>query len=368
MISDPIFRRSGAKTIKSSRINRRITRRIKTVSKLVLVVSLAFLAPAIKAAQAPTPPVLSCLERVEGVRWERWMGTGDATLDDWCSSVGKPVFRSPVNVTSADVAALQILSWNTKVGGGRAEDFVAQLRRDAAEQEAGLVVLLQETFRGGWDVPETYPRGLHVPNGIRPRRPAPDIVALATALDLWVAYVPSMRNGRATDLSTREDRGNAILSTEPLSDIAAIELPFGEQRRVALAATVSPRGSRARPLRVITFHFDADQRRSLQADALGAYIAATVGTAMMPVVAAGDLNARDGANDGTVRALSSSIRVEDCGNGRTFRLPLRVDALFLGRLDFVFSTLDDFGLTRTCETLREPMGSDHVPLLMTVRF
>lgn len=296
------------------------------------------------------------------------MGTGDTTLDDWCSSVGKPVFRPPVSVTSADIAALQIVSWNTKVGGGRAEDFVAQLQRDASERNAGLVVLLQETFRGGWDVPEIYPRGLHVPDAIRPRRPAPDIVALATALDLWVAYVPSMRNGDATDLSTREDRGNAILSTEPLSDVVAIELPFGEQRRVALAATVSPRGSRARPLRVITFHFDADERRSRQADALSAAITATVGTTMTPVVAAGDLNARDGANDATVRALSSSIRLEDCGSGRTFRLPLRVDALFLGRLDFVFSTLDDAGLTRTCETMRDSMGSDHVPLMMTIRF
>jgi endonuclease/exonuclease/phosphatase family metal-dependent hydrolase len=338
------------------------------VSKLVLVLSLALVAPALKAAQSPPAPALSCLERVEGVTWKRWMGNGDATLDNWCNSVGKPVFRPPVVVTPADVGALQILSWNTKVGGGRAEEFVAQLQRDAAEDDAGLVVLLQETFRGGWDVPETYPRGLQVPDAIRPRRPAPDIVALATTLDLWVAYVPSMRNGDATDLSTREDRGNAILSTEPLNDVVAIELPFGEQRRVALAATVSPRGSRARPIRVITFHFDADTRRSLQADALAADIAATVGTAMLPVVAAGDLNARDGADDATVRALSSSIRVEHCGSGRTFRLPLRVDALFLGRLDFVFSTLDDFGLTRTCETLRDSRGSDHVPLLMTIRF
>jgi endonuclease/exonuclease/phosphatase family metal-dependent hydrolase len=338
------------------------------VSKVVLVVvALAVVAPAIWAAQPSVAP-LACLEPVQGVRWERWMGTGDATLDAWCSSVGKPVLRSPIAVTGQDVAELRILSWNTKVGGGRAEELVSELKQDGAARGAGMLVLLQETFRGGWDVPDAYPRNLHVPHAIRPRRPAPDIVALATALDLWVAYVPSMRNGDSVDLSTREDRGNAILSTEPLSDVVAIELPFGEQRRVALAATVSPRGSRARPLRVIVFHFDADHRRSLQADALADYIRSSPDTTRMPIVAAGDLNSRNGVDDGTVRALSASIRREDCGSGRTFRLPLRIDAFFLGRLDFMFSTLDEVGLMRTCETLRDGLGSDHVPLLMTIRF
>ena len=338
------------------------------MSKLVLVVvAVAVVAPAMRAAQSPAVP-LSCLERVDGVRWARWMDSGDAILDDWCSSVGKPVFRPPVVVAPADVAELRILSWNTKVGGGRAEELIPQLLRDAAGGAAGVVVLLQETFRGGWDVPETYPPGLHVPHSIRPRRPAPDIVALATELDLWVAYVPSMRNGDATGLSTREDRGNAILSTEPLGDVVAIELPFGEQRRVAVAATVTPRGSRARPLRVVVFHFDADDRRSMQADALATYLRSMIDTMSMPVVAAGDLNSRDGIGDTTVAALTGQIHREDCGSGRTFRLPLRVDAFFLGRLDFMFSTLDDFGLTRTCETLRDRMGSDHVPLLMTIHF
>ena len=65
-----------------------------------------------------------------------------------------------------------------------------------------------------------------------------DIVEAAGRLGLSLVYVPSMRNGSDTD----EDRGNAILSTEPLSDVAAVELPFERQRRVAIDAAVSVTG------------------------------------------------------------------------------------------------------------------------------
>ena len=51
-----------------------------------------------------------------------------------------------------------------------------------------------------------------------------------------------MRNGRPPQ--TDEDRGNAILSTEPLADLTAIELPFEQQRRVAVAATLRSRHGR----------------------------------------------------------------------------------------------------------------------------
>ena len=43
-----------------------------------------------------------------------------------------------------------------------------------------------------------------------------------------------MRNGP----ELREDRGNAIISTEPLLDPFALELPLARQRRVALGAAV----------------------------------------------------------------------------------------------------------------------------------
>lgn len=133
----------------------------------------------------PEPPILRCLDPVEGVTWERWMGGGDAVLNEWCASVGKPVFQSPIYVPPADIIGLQIVSWNVHVGGGRVEDFLAARLEESARSSTGVVVLLQETFRGGWDVPESYPPSLNVPSAIRPRRPAPDIVALATRFGLF---------------------------------------------------------------------------------------------------------------------------------------------------------------------------------------
>jgi len=342
--------------------------RIVHVSVMALMIPALAVARSMLPQAIPPEPVLRCLEPVSGITWQRWMGTGDATLNAWCESVGRPVLRAPIFVAPSDVAKLTVLSWNVHVGGGRAEELIPQLQREAESKQGGLVVLLQEAYRAGWDVPESYPETLKVPGAIRPRRPSPDISALANALDLSLAYVPSMRNGSATNVSEREDRGNAVLSTEPLSDVTAIELPFGKQRRVAIAATVTPRGSHAKPIRVMVVHLDTDDHRVAQAEALGEVIKAFVATKTMPLVVGGDLNARDGPSDKAVTALSAQIHKEECGTGRTFRLPLRVDVLFVDRLDYMFSTLDDFGLMRTCQTLDDRMGSDHVPLVMTIQF
>jgi endonuclease/exonuclease/phosphatase family metal-dependent hydrolase len=324
--------------------------------------------PGARAQSAiPEPPVLRCLEPVEGVTWQRWMDGTDATLNAWCATVGKPVLQSPVYITPADIARLQIVSWNTHVGGGRLEDLLDLLGQQASGSGTGLVLSLQETFRDGWDVPESYPDTVRVPDAIRPRRPAPDIAALGMRLGLFTAYVPSMRNGSSTSLD-REDRGNAILSTEPISDVVAIELPFGHQRRVALAATVTPRGSHGRPVRVLNAHIDTGSHRVMQSEALAAIIGAFVDGRAMPLIVTADLNSKKGLDDRAVAIVSARIhREDDCGTGRTFRLPLRFDALLIGRLDYVFSTLDQFGITSTCETLGRTLGSDHVPVVVTLR-
>jgi len=96
-----------------------------------------------------------------------------------------------------------------------------------------------------------------VPKRIAPKPPSGvrrSVVDIATRRRLSLVYVPSMRNGS----ESAEDRGNAILSTLPLSDLRAIELPFEHQRRVAIAASVpilDPDG-RASKLRVVTAHLD----------------------------------------------------------------------------------------------------------------
>ena len=72
---------------------------------------------------------------------------------------------------------------------------------------------------------------------IRPRDPeSMDIDDHAASLGLSILYVPSMRNG--PDL--REDRGNAIISTEPLLDPFALELPLARQPRRARRGRADP--------------------------------------------------------------------------------------------------------------------------------
>jgi len=326
--------------------------RWQVVSALVLSVT--------ALTHASTPESLTCLHTVEDVTWLRWEENRQ-TLDLWCQTVGPPVLVPAASRSGGNVRLL-IVSWNVAVGGAEVEKLLAPLLNDASKAGAGLVLLLQETFRGGVQVPDTYPDDVRVPSAIRPNRPALDVVGIAERFGLSVAYVPSMRNGAATALETREDRGNAVLSTETLSDIRAIELPFGKQRRVAVAATVTLR-STATSIRVVTTHFDTNGARVAQAEALGQRIAAL---GDLPLIVAGDFNARRGFKDDAVAAIRDRIALESCGTNRTNRWPVRLDVplfFLVGRLDYLFSTLDA-GVTRTCQTLKDAYGSDHLPVLL----
>ena len=84
------------------------------------------------------------------------------------------------------------------------------------------------------------------------RRTAPphpiDIVAISRELGLSLIYVPSMRNGGSPD-DPAEDRGNAILSTLPLSEPVAVELPGERQRRVVIIAKAASISVASRPSR-----------------------------------------------------------------------------------------------------------------------
>lgn len=317
-------------------------------------------------ASQPQSTPLRCLDPVPGVTWVRWTESRQAALDLWCASVGPPVLMSS-SAAPADVSRLVIVSWNVHVGGGQVKEFIETLWKNAPDRSrTGMVLLLQEVFRAGQDVPESYPSELRVPSPIRPSPRSLDVTGLAKQLGMSVAYVPSMRNGPAIRLSEREDRGNAILSTEPLSDVRAIELPFGRQRRVALAATITPRGSAISPLRVIASHFDNSSDRVAQAEAMGRRITELAG---MPLILGGDFNSWKGPQDPSVLSVSRRIPMEACGSGKTSRWPLRLDVLafFIGRLDFMLSTLGSANLKRECQTMADPWGSDHLPLVLTVQ-
>ena len=190
-------------------------------------------------------------------------------------------------------------------------------------------------------------------------------MALARDLGLSLAYVPSMRNGSSADVRLRADRGNAILSTEPIEDVAAVELPFGKQRRVAVAATIRLRDWTGPPLRLVSFHLDTNGTRVRQAEALAGYLRAL--TDDYTVIAGGDLNSFHGQRDRAFAPLDSALGVEPCGTRQTHTWPFRLDrlAFFRGRIDFLFGFRPG-SLDRTCRTLSSGAGSDHRPVVMTI--
>jgi endonuclease/exonuclease/phosphatase family metal-dependent hydrolase len=303
----------------------------------------AVVAPA--RAQSPGPAGYPCLTPVAGVRWHRV-----ETRDEWCAAVGPPVV---VEATGQPTPRrrLMLISWNVHVGGGHLDRLLASLGVDQATRppDVGVIVLLQEAYRSGSDVPPLAP-GARVPKAILPKNRSLEFSALARHIGMSGVYVPSMRNGRGS-ASDREDRGNAILTTESLSDIRAIELPFGKQRRVAITATI-PAGGRS--LRVVSMHLDTNSDRQVQAHAMGLELRTL--QADWPLIAAGDLNARGGRGDGTYKVLRAHVPVESCGTGRTH--------WWIRRLDFMFSTLLTHGLRSTCRTWKDKHGSDHRPVIL----
>jgi endonuclease/exonuclease/phosphatase family metal-dependent hydrolase len=128
-----------------------------------------------------------------------------------------------------------------------------------ADEKRAQEAIIQEAYRADGLVPASIESGARVPRRITPRPKEhlrEDIVSIARRRGLALHYVPSMRNGKGWPY---EDRGNAILSTLPLSDLAAIELLIDRQRRVAISATVQGVDAQSRPwrLRLVTVHLDA---------------------------------------------------------------------------------------------------------------
>jgi endonuclease/exonuclease/phosphatase family metal-dependent hydrolase len=322
----------------------------------LLIVSVGVLCLGADASPLPqpsAPPALSCLGDSR-VQWANASPNPDRSqLQQWCASVGAPVVTLDPGQRDGAARRLTVLSWNVHVGGGQVPQLVEMLR-SAGGHETGVVLLLQEMFRIGDAVPEWTARLLKVPGRIAPPRGTPEITQLAQQLGMAVAYVPSMRNGDTLIAAEREDRGSAILSTEPLTDISAIELPMLKQRRVVVMATVTPRGGHIPPLRVMATHLDTLGPRGAQAVALADYVKQL--PQQPALVMGGDLNAIWGTRDQTVRTLSRVMKMERCGDARTH---------LLGRFDYIFSTLAE-SLPRSCETLEPKYGSDHRPLRLTI--
>ena len=324
------------------------------------------------AAQGPdaAPPAFSPRGTCAGagaVQWRTLAPPADReVLDRWCDSVGPPFVaeRSGPTPTTA-IRTLVIATWNVHAGNGDVETFLTSVARiPEVRAPYGVVLLLQEAVRASVEVPEAYPARMRPPGAIRARRLRQDVGALTERLDVFTAYLPSMRNGRLFRSEVREDRGNAILSTFQLEDIRALELPFGQQRHVAVSARVTVPGFPA--LRVLSVHLDASGHRTTEAAALATYLRTLPSNEAL--VIGGDLNTWFGRREDALKALNDVVPEEDCGRVKTNTWPWRMQGPFgwwRGRLDYLFSTLPA-GVGRSCQTLPLQFGSDHRPVVMVI--
>jgi endonuclease/exonuclease/phosphatase family metal-dependent hydrolase len=189
---------------------------------------------------------------------------------------------------------------------------------------------------------------------------APDVIGRARQLGLATVYVPSMRNGA----SLSEDRGNAIISTEPLADLRAVELPFERQRRVALGASVVVQtGQGTTRLMLLNVHLEPLSKpsslwffhnpRRRQIDAVLRLAQAPDRSA--GTVLGGDFNTvQGGAREEAyrqARAWSHGLEQEDTRSTHD-----------LGRLDYLFVRLaPEWGAATS--RVEDKYGSDHHPVI-----
>jgi endonuclease/exonuclease/phosphatase family metal-dependent hydrolase len=345
-----------------------ITRAMRTVIVLALAASVGCV-----GNRAPTSAALEptcAASNGAGVHWARTAPAREIeSLNRWCAGVGPPS-RVAAGSSQADpTGPLAIVSWNTHVGGGDLDAFVDALRSSrltGGTPVANFVLLLQEAYRADGPVPAELPRGARWASAeqrsTRNGKARDEILAAARRLHLNVVYVPSMRNG--PPVTAREDRGNAIVSTLPLTDVTAVELPLERQRRVAIEATVTLRPARgaAVALRLVTVHLTnmvmhhlwvfSEPGRDRQARAL-----ARVLPHDGPLVIGGDFNTWFGVRDAAYRDLARGMRRADVNDPRPTFGPMRLDHL-LFRLPQGWRT--------TVRRASSRYGSDHYPLVAIV--
>jgi endonuclease/exonuclease/phosphatase family metal-dependent hydrolase len=329
------------------------------------------------AARASAP---GCHDVVpESERHVEWITPAGAAvraqLARWCDTVG-PVLLEPTvpSVTRTPLDRLTVVTWNVHVGGGDVDALIAQLQRgDLTDGEpvTDFVLLLQETYRAGPDVPTNFPRGFPVPGPIAPAPPGAareDVRSVAHEHGLAVLYAPSMRNGAGSQVP--EDRGNAILSTLAIDDPLVVELPLERQRRVAASVTISGHTSAGAPwrLRIANVHLDTAvftrggpfRARRRQAEAL---IDALRAPTEIPTLVAGDFNTWMGEEEPAITLMRAAFPARPPHDDRQ---PTWTGALGLrARLDYVFAR----GV-RLIDVRRLPQrfGSDHFPLVARVSF
>jgi len=293
-----------------------------------------------------------------------------AVLDQWCRGVGPPIYQQqpPIALeTPPDFEDLVVLTWNAHLSEGRLPELIEALERGdiTGSRVDRFVLLVQELYRRGPEVPE-FASGLRSAHAITGEDDgAPGAGEYAATLGLSMLYVPSMRNGA----ELREDRGSAILSTEPLSHAISMELPFARQRRVVVGAAVQVMQNGVRStLRLFNVHLEAlsaprslwffTNPRTRQVRTLLGMLAASRfddDVAWAGTVLGGDFN--------TVKAgIDEPAYREPRAWGHSTNTDDRRATHRLGRLDYLFYRLPA-GWSGTAERVEEKFGSDHHPVV-----
>jgi hypothetical protein len=320
---------------------------------------------------AAAPPCAARADHIGGLslQWVTGSQEDASTLDRWCRAVGPAVYvPRPVAPASSppSLEEVVVVTWNAHLAEGRLTELVGALRTGSLTNGVPVrhfVLLVQELFRRGREVP-IFADGMRTAHAIRAReQAAPDVNDYAAALGLSLLYVPSMRNGGDLD----EDRGNAILSTEPLSSAVAFELPFERQRRVAVGAAIDVTdGVRRVTLRLMDVHLEplsSPQWLWVLRNPRGRQIRAVLSllaesrddVAWGGTVLGGDFNTiQSGPQESAyehARAWSTGFAHED---QRTTHM--------MGRLDYLFFRLRP-GVTAATMRIEDKFGSDHHPVL-----
>lgn len=307
-------------------------------------------------------------EAAVDLKWHAVEPSDAVEMARWCRAVGAPLMVSaPATAQAAPLDEFVTLSWNAHLAEGQLQSLIAELKAGAftnGRPVKHFALLVQELYRRGDQVPP-FEEGERSAFAIVPRDPsAADVEDYAAGLGLSLLYVPSMRNGA----ELREDRGNAIISTEPLHDAMAIELPLARQRRVAIGASVDVMtASGVQRLELINAHLEplsAPRTLWVFKNPRGRQVRAILDLLDGPryrnpsvagVVLGGDFNTVLGGDseDGYrhARAWSTSLRKED-----------RRRTHMMGRLDYLFFRLKD-GWSASTERLDRKFGSDHHPVL-----
>jgi endonuclease/exonuclease/phosphatase family metal-dependent hydrolase len=309
----------------------------------------------------------------------------------WCETLGPPtVLPQPHgNLLSIATDTITFGTWNVWVGGGDLENFLAAELALACDADGPrplpgfkpFVLLLQEAHQRSTLVPKV-PKDAPIPWRTGPEARASDaldVVGVAKSCGLALAYMPSSRNGWESDGAWGEDKGNAILSSLPLKDVVAIELPFEAGRKVAVGAEVrlpldpgGPQGAKSHlEISVVSVHLDVastlartlttgNRTRERQTEGLLKALELH-GWATGPSVVGGDFNtwsSRDAALKAMIRSYPQSPPI----TSQTTRGPFPTDhVLFRAGPEGVLSLVPS-----SYRVLKDPYGSDHQARLLRI--